>query len=281
MLSEEFERTAFDGKRLYFQLWQTEQDVKGVVCLEHGLGEHCNRYAAWNQKLNKAGYSVITFDLRGHGKSEGQRGHISSFNDYIEDTDLLLKEARSRFPGIPIFLYGHSMGAIIIWDYVLMKKPELSGVILSALDYRNALEEQKVKVLLSRVLGSIVPTMSMSSGLNPHDISRDQEVVSRYINDPLVHDKVSLGWAKSALVAVEWSLAHTGEWTLPVLLMHGENDKIGYVIGSQQFADKVNCDCTLKVWSGLSHEIHNEPEKDMVFDFLQKWLDEHIVSAKH
>jgi alpha-beta hydrolase superfamily lysophospholipase len=93
MAHYEFERMAFDGLKLYFQCWQTDQDQKGIICLVHGLGEHSGRYTHWAGLLNQAGYSVLTYDLRGHGKSEGQRGHIFSFNEFIEDSDLLLEEA--------------------------------------------------------------------------------------------------------------------------------------------------------------------------------------------
>jgi alpha-beta hydrolase superfamily lysophospholipase len=274
----EFERTSFDGLKLYFQCWETEQNEKGAICLVHGLGEHSGRYNHWATLLNQAGYDVLTYDLRGHGKSEGQRGHISSFNEFIEDTDLLLKEGGKRYPGVTLFLYGHSLGAIIIWYYVLRKKPQLAGVILSALDYKNALEEQKVKVLMAKVLGSLAPKITLSSGLDPFTISRDPEVVSLYINDPLVHKQLSLGFSKSSLDAIAWAKQHSSEWTLPVLVMHGEEDRLGYVEGSREFASKVRCDCNLKVWPGLFHEIHNEPEKEQVFDYLRKWLDKHSKS---
>lgn len=143
MKHEEFERKAFDGLKLYFQCWQTDDRLKGVICLVHGLGEHSGRYTDWAMRLNQAGYSVLTYDLRGHGKSDGQRGHILSFNDYLADTELLLREANDKFPGIPHFLYGHSLGAIIAWIYVLRNKPRLAGVVLTALDYRNAFLKNK------------------------------------------------------------------------------------------------------------------------------------------
>ena len=168
----EFERKAFDGLSLYFQGWQTEQNQKGVICLVHGLGEHSGRYEHWAALLNQAGYTVLAYDLRGHGKSGGMRGHISSFNDYLNDTDLLLKEAKDRYPGVPQFLYGHSLGAIIVSDYVLHRKPQITGVIISGLSNKTALQEQKGKVFIAKVLGSLIPKFSLSSGLDPLTISQ-------------------------------------------------------------------------------------------------------------
>jgi acylglycerol lipase len=274
----EFETAAFDGLNLYFQCWQAEQNQKGVICLVHGLGEHSGRYTQWADLLNQAGYTILTCDLRGHGKSGGQRGHVSSFDDYLKDTDSLLDEAQKRYPGLAKFLYGHSLGGIIVSYYVLSRKPHLNGVIVTALSNKTPLQEQKLKVALSQFLGTFVPTVTLSSGLIPATISKDPDVVKRYINDPLVHNQVSLGWGKSALNVISWIDKHASEWTLPVLFMHGEKDQLGYAEGSREFAAKINGDCTLKIWSGLYHEIHNEPEKVEVFEYLRNWLDAHATS---
>jgi acylglycerol lipase len=133
-------------------------------------------------------------------------------------------------------------------------------------------------VALSKLLGTLVPRISLSSGLIPSTISKDPEVVRQYVNDPLVHHQVSLGWGKSALDNIAWIEQHANEWTLPVLFMHGEKDQLGYAEGSRQFAAKIKGDCTLKIWPGLFHEVHNEPEKEVVFAFLRNWLDEHANS---
>jgi acylglycerol lipase len=279
MAHDEFERTAFDGLKLYFQCWQTGQNQKGIICLVHGLGEHTGRYAHWAELLNQAGYSVLTYDLRGHGKSDGPRGHINSFNDFMNDTDTLLKEAEKRFPGVPRFLYGHSLGSIIVCNYVLRKKPQLNGVVISALVNRTPLRQQKGKIFLANIVGTIVPRLSMASGLDPNTISRDPEIVSIYTHDPLVHSKTSAGFGKSLFEAIDWADQHASEWTLPVLFMHGEKDQLGYVEGAREFASKIKGDCTLKIWPGLFHEVHNEPEKEEVFEYLRNWLDQHSQNS--
>src|SRR4030042_6922779 len=98
---EEFELKAFDGLNLYFQCWKTELNKKGIICLVHGLGEHSGRYSHWAELLNQSGYTVLVYDLRGHGKSGGMRGHINSFDEYLKDTDILLDEANTRFTQQP------------------------------------------------------------------------------------------------------------------------------------------------------------------------------------
>lgn len=275
MAHDEFFRAAFDGLKLYFQCWQADSQTKGIICLLPGLGEHSGRYDDWASRLNKANYSVLAIDLRGHGKSDGQRGHVSSYNEYLNDTDLLIKEAKGRFPDIPCFLYGHSLGGMIASEYILRTKPALSGAIITALSYKSSLQDQKGKIWLAKILGTIVPRMSISTGLVPSTLSKDPEVVARYVGDPLVHHVASLGWGKSTLESIAWAEQHATEWTLPVLLMHGEEDKLGYAEGSREFASKITGDCTLKIWPGLQHEVHNEPEKEEVFEFLRQWLDKH------
>jgi alpha-beta hydrolase superfamily lysophospholipase len=272
----EFERKATDGLDLFFQGWQTEHPHKGVICLVHGLGEHSGRYTPWADWLNEAGYSVLSFDLRGHGRSGGLRGHVMNFDYYFRDTDLLLDEAKNRYSDSPCFLYGHSLGAIIICDYVLHRKPRLYGVVLTAIAIKTPLQDQKGKLLLSKALGAIYPKLSLDSGLDPTTISKDAKIVSDYVNDPLVHHKITVGFGNSSISAIDYINTHASEWTLPVLLMHGEADKLGYAEGSRDLARMIKGDCTLKIWPGLVHEIHNEPEKQQVFEYLRQWLDNHI-----
>jgi acylglycerol lipase len=274
-----FEKMSFDGIKIFFQGWFVDDGQKGVICLVHGLGEHSGRYAHWAALLNHAGYGLLTLDLRGHGKSDGLRGHVSSFDDYLNDIDLLLKDAKERFPGTPCFLYGHSLGGIVVINYVLRRKPKLEGVVVTALSNKTSLQEQKAKVLISKILGAITPKMTLSSGLIPATISRDPDVVNRYINDPLVHHQVTVGWGKAALDVINWNDQHAGEWELPVLFMHGEKDVLGFAEGSREFSSKIKGDCSLKIWPGLFHEVHNEPEKELVFEYLRSWLDRHLPTS--
>ncbi len=273
-----FERKAFDGLSIYFQQWQAEPGQIGAVCLVHGLGEHSGRYSVWAEWLNQAGYSVLSYDLRGHGKSGGLRGHVSSFEDYRKDTDLLLREAQAQFPNVPCFLYGHSLGAIIVASYVLHRKPRFNGVVLSALATKTALQEQTGKIILAKMLGTVYPTFTMHSGLDPTTISKDADVVAKYKNDPLVHYHVTAGFGNSSINEINWLEQHASEWTLPVLVMHGELDKLGYAEGSREFAGKIKGDCTLKIWQGLLHEVHNEPENRQVFEYVRQWLDRHAAA---
>jgi alpha-beta hydrolase superfamily lysophospholipase len=136
--------------------------------------------------------------------------------------------------------------------------------------------EQKFKIGLARALGSFMPAMTIPTGLEVPFISRDPQVVWAYQEDPLVHGVGTLAAARMGLDAVQWAFAHAPEFPVPLLLMHGSEDKLAYPYGSQEFADLVPNDCTLRIWDGLYHEIHNEPEQAEVFAFIIDWMNSQL-----
>lgn len=267
---------SFDGLELYTQGWLHDDEPKAVICLVHGLGEHSGRYEHVAQYLTDHRYSVLSFDLRGHGKSGGDRGHSPSVEAFLKDIDLLIQEAKQRYPNIPHFLYGHSLGGILVLNYTLSRKPEFAGVVATSPGLRTSLQEQSLKIAFANLAGAILPNLSMSTGLDAKQISRSHEVVEIYTNDPLVHDKATLSMAKNTIQAIDWTFEHASEFDLPLLLIHGTEDKIAYARGSEEFAKYVKGDCTVKLWEGLYHETHNEPEKEQVLEFILNWLNSHI-----
>jgi len=273
---EELQWLSNDGLKLFAQKWEPEGEVKAVISLVHGLGEHSGRYLDWAEKLTAAGYAVMTFDLRGHGKSDGQLGHVPSFDYFADDVSLLLENSHKHFPEKHYFLYGNSLGGVIVLYYLIQRQPQLSGAVVTAAGLHTALTEQKLKIFMARLLGSIWPSGSMPSGLEPDSICRDPAIVEAYRNDPLVHDQVSFGFAKSSLQAIDYILNNASRINLPLLLMHGTADRLAYTSGTQTIAGSVSCDCTLKLLEELSHEMHNEPEKEEFFRCLTEWLDQKL-----
>ena len=266
-----------DNLHIYSKEWSPEIQPKAIICLIHGLGEHVGRYEHVGKVLVDAGYTLLGADLRGHGNSEGQRGHSPSYESFMQDIDGLLHEANKRYPGVPLFLYGHSLGGILVLYYALQRKPAIQGVISTGAAMKTALTEQKFKVFLAKLLGSIMPTGSLASGLDPKSLSLDPKVVEAYIHDPLVHNRMTFAMGKNSMIAIDWIYTHAREFDLPLLMMHGVEDKLGYPAGSQQFAKLVPEGlCTLKLWDGFAHEIHNEPEKADVFKVMVEWLDSQI-----
>ena len=264
---------AGDGTSLFARAWAPKGAPKGAVCLVHGIGDHSGLYGHLCDGLLRGGYAVSTFDLRGHGRSDGRRGYLR-IDDAMGDLELVLDDTRRRF-GLPCFLYGHSLGALLVLHYALQRRPPLAGVVAVGPPYHTALREHRAKMLAIRAFGSLLPSVTLKSGLDATLISRDPHVVAAYRADPLVHSRASFGLARDAMAAADHDLANADRFALPLLIMHGGADRVNYPSGSRLFAERVPGDCTLMVYEGLYHEIHNEPERQQVFDDLLPWLDTH------
>jgi len=276
MIRFEFKLESFDGLPLFVQSWQPKSKSKAVICLVHGLGEHSGRYTYVANRLTQAGYSLIAFDLRGHGKSPGPRGHTPCYEALMLDISSLLKVANRQFPQLPSFLYGHSLGGNLVLNYALRCKSQLKGVIVTAPWLRLAFEPPAFKIILGQMMNKIWPSFSQINGLDTKALSHDPEVVKAYENDPLVHSHISARMFISVYQSGIWALKHAAEFSLPLLLMQGGADKIISLKASSEFASKISQRCTFKIWDGFYHEIHNEKQKEEVFNFLIKWLDKKI-----
>jgi acylglycerol lipase len=265
-----------DGVEMFSRSWAPDEAPKAVVCFVHGLGEHSGRYTHIGKAFSDAGFALVAFDLRGHGRSGGQRGHFPAFDTVMDDIHQHIQQGSDRFPGQPVFLYGHSLGGLLVLNYATYHKHKLNGVIVTGAGLRSPVLEQKGKVTLSKILGGLFPTVTIPTGLDANGISRDPEVVRVYKKDPLVHDIATLSTARIGIAAVDRAFAHAAEFPVPLLIMHGGADPVTYARGSQEFAALVPGDCTLKLWDGLFHELHNEPEQNDVFAFSIAWMNSQL-----
>jgi alpha-beta hydrolase superfamily lysophospholipase len=269
-----------DGTAFFIQGWEPENGKpKALIALVHGLGEHAARYVHVGQAMTEAGYALIGFDLRGHGRSGGPRGHSSSLDAYMQDIREFLGLMAQRYPDMPHFLYGHSLGGLFALAFAIQYGAGLNGVVVTGPGLRSSLQEQKAKVAMVKLLGSFLPSVTLHSGLDPSMISRDLNIVQAYVNDPLVHFSASLGFGKAGLRAIDLCFARAKEFPAPLLIIHGKGDQLAYPSGSEDFAKLVRAaggDVTLKLWDDLYHEVHNEPEKVEVFKFMIEWLDRHL-----
>jgi alpha-beta hydrolase superfamily lysophospholipase len=271
----EWKWKSFDGLDMLARGWTPQGKPKAVIILIHGLGEHISRYNHVAAALTGRGYAMVGFDLRGHGRSGGPRGHSPSNEAFMRDIDSMVKQAETRYPGIPQFIYGLSMGGLLVLNYILGRQPAFAGAVVSAPGLRSPVLDQKVKAMLARVLGTFLPSVTLSSALDANMLSHVPEVVDSYKQDPLVHDRVSLGMGKNLPKMIPWIFEHAGELNIPLLVMHGKEDKIVYIRGSREFAERAGDKVTLKEWDGLYHEIHNELGQQQVFDCMIDWLDKH------
>ena len=252
--------------------FDTPEAPAAVVLLVHGLGEHSGRYAGWASRFNERGVAVCAFDLPGHGRSEGRRGVIP-FPDKVYDTiDTVIGSIASEYPGVPLFLYGHSLGGIIVLNYLVRRKPAITGAIVTSPWILLTETPPKAKVLLASVAKRLMPGMAQASGLKTEYLSRDPEVVALYRNDPLVHGQISAGLYGWITDAGTETLARAAEINVPLLLAHGRNDMIISPASSVQVAEAAPR-ATLKLWDGGYHELHNDLLKEEHFEFIIGWIN--------
>jgi acylglycerol lipase len=267
-----------DGMDLYARVWEPDQTPRAIVCLVHGLGEHIQRYEHVAAALTKSGYALMGYDQRGHGKSAGSRGHTPTYEALMEDVSTLLAQAGTRFPGLPKFLYGHSMGGNEVLNYALRYKPDIQGVIATGPFLRLAFSPPRAQLALAKIMNGIAPALLQKTGLKTSALSHDRKVVDAYEQDPLVHDKISVRLYFSLYESGEWAIEHASEFPLPLLLMHGSADGLTSADASREFARRGGSNVTLHIWEDWYHEIHNEPDQAEVFQMMIIWMDARLGS---
>ena len=271
---EESKLTASDGLLLYTQSWCAAYP-KATIVLIHGISEHSTRYRHVGEYWAAHGYTVHTMDLRGHGRSPGKRILVRQIDEHSQDVGTLLTWARQQVPTLPLFLFGHSMGGLIVTYYTLTQSPDLAGVILSgpALKLNGA---SPLLVAIGHIIAKVYPTFPMST-IDTTGISRDAAVVLANKADPLIyHDGVPAATALAMVKAVAYVQTHWSAFHWPLLILQGTADRIVNPEGSQQFyAQAGSTDKTLKLYDGFYHEVLNEPEKEQVMADIVAWLDNH------
>jgi alpha-beta hydrolase superfamily lysophospholipase len=269
----EWKWKSYDGLDMYARSWAPQGKPAGVIMLVHGLGEHVGRYDHVAAALTERGYAMLGSDLRGHGRSGGPRGHTPSYEILLDDIGAFILQINERYPGLPSYLYGHSLGGNLALNYVLRRKPDLKGVIATDAWLKMAYEPAVYQLALARLMIGIFPGFTQPNKLNTGNLSRDPAVVDKYETDPLVHDRISAGLFFGIYKNGLWAFEHAAEFPLPLLLMHGGDDQIISAQACQEFAARANGEVTFKLWDGLYHEIHNEPEQQQVFAYMLDWLD--------
>jgi alpha-beta hydrolase superfamily lysophospholipase len=260
-----------DGLDIQASEWKPDGAAKAVVALVHGLGEHCQRYDHMARAFGAAGVGVVAFDLPGHGRSGGPRGH-SSYAVVTEQIDHLLDEAKARFPGLPVFLYGHSLGGSLALNYLVVRKPPIKGAIVTSPGLATAKPLPALKLLLAKLMAGIAPSFTLPNDLELAGLSRDPEVVRLYQADPLVHDRVSARLGLDLIEAGPRLIERAKEITLPLLLLQGSADRLVSPEATDRFAKAAGSNVEYRSYEGGYHELHNEPEKEALFASVLAWM---------
>lgn len=276
MASTRSERS-FDGVggvRIVYDTWTPERTPRGVVVLAHGYGEHARRYDHVAARFGEAGLLMYALDHRGHGRSGGKRVYLRDISEYTADFHHLVRIAAGEFPDLPIVVLGHSMGGGVVFAYGVEHPDDYAAMVLSGPAVHAQTGVKPWLVTLAKVLGRIAPGVPVEQ-LDADAVSRDPDVVAAYKADPLVYQgKLPAGIARGLFTVGETMPQRAAALTAPLLVVHGDMDRLVPVEGSHLLVDCVGSkDVHLKVYPGLYHEVFNEPERGLVLDDVTSWIE--------
>jgi alpha-beta hydrolase superfamily lysophospholipase len=266
---------------LYWQAWQPEKKPRAILLAVHGLGEHSGRYAEFARWFTERGYTIYAPDHYGHGKSGGRRCYIPRFADYVDDLKAFFDVVRAKHTDLPLFMIGHSMGGTIAAAFTAKYPDALRGLVLSGALLKPGDSVSHGQILLARLLSVILPGMGIAP-IEAAAISKDKNVVERYVTDPLVYrGKLCARTGAELIVTMKDVLPRIfPDIRLPLLIMYGAEDRLSNPQGSEAlYAAAGSRDKTLKRYDGLFHEIFNEPEREQVFADLLAWLEKHPAAG--
>lgn len=252
-------------------------EARARILIVHGYAEHMGRYGELVDALESARFECHRFDLRGHGQSEGERGHVARFQDYLDDLAIAVEHVRTLGPEpLPLILVAHSLGGLIALSYVHGGVAGVDALAVSSPFLRPGFELSAGRQLFAAVAAHLVPRLTVDSGLDPQWLSHDQEVVDQYVNDPLVQRKTTPGWFKEVERAQGELLEGAAGIRLPLLMMLGSDDRIAdHHTAMHLFELTSSGDKTLRCYEGLRHEVFNEISRATVIAELTAWLTAH------
>ncbi len=276
MATPELERFAgAGGVSLAFRSWLPPALGRALLVVVHGVTEHSARYLPFAQGLASARIGVYAFDLRGHGCSSGHRGHVEQWQDYISDLHLFLNDLRRKHPQVPIFCFGHSLGALIVLSYLLQHAAGIQGAVVCGIPIEPVGVARPSRVALARLFSRVWPTFPIKIRVEGRaTLSRDPKVEADFHSDPLVFKHVTARFGIEALAAVESVRHRAHSLKLPLLIVHGGADPLNVPQGAQWLCNAVgSSDKQLIIYPGSYHEPHNDLDRDKMLRDVREWVD--------
>jgi acylglycerol lipase len=263
------------GVKIFVRSWRPESTPRAVVVICHGVNSHSGQYLWVGEQFVVAGFAVYALDLRGRGKSEGERYYVEDVADYVSDVAGTVAIARSRNPCAPVFLLGHSAGGVVSSVYVLEHQAELAGFICESFAFQVPAPGFALAAI--KGLSHVAPRLPVLK-LKNEDFSRDPKAVEILNNDPLTAHEVQPAITVAALVRADERLREEFPLvTLPVLIMHGTDDKATVCHGSEFFYETAgSTDKTLKLYEGHYHDLLNDVGKEGVMEDIKAWIESHL-----
>jgi alpha-beta hydrolase superfamily lysophospholipase len=276
MLHAEGTFTAKDDASLYYQSWHPMEPPKAVFGILHGLGGHSNLYSNIVEAIVPQGYAIYGMDLRGHGRSSGQRGYINQWTEFREDFDCFRQLIATQHPLLPCYAMGHSLGSIVVLDYALHYPDGLSGIILMAPPLKPV-GVSPLRLAIGQMVSQIYPRFTLNTGISYRAISRDPEIVAAYMNDPLRHTKGTARLVTEYFRTIQGIETNLHRLQAPTLLLHGSADAIALPESSHFLFEQISVvDKEYRFYPDAFHDLHNDTDYQQVIADLLNWLDRHI-----
>lgn len=252
-------------------LTQSAATDRAVVVITHGMGEHSGRYPHVLAHFAAHGISACTYDLRGHGRSEGQRGYVGKYENFLLDLQCVLEH--SRKPGMPIFLYGHSLGGQISVNFVTDKQPDIDGLIMASPWLDLAFRPPIWRLALAALAARVYPKFTQKTPQMRQNLSRDVDWMESLKSPGLTHRQMSAGLYSSLVRGAFRARRSATNMRVPLLLMHGGADPVTCVRASEIFFKSApSQDKELQIWPEMLHETHNEIGREAVLDRASQWM---------
>src|SRR5215469_7306989 len=268
-----------DGIKIFTREWQPAGKLHAVVVISHGFNAHSGQYEWVAQQFVSKGLAVYALDHRGHGRSEGERFFVKKFADWTSDLATFIDRVKAREPGLPVFLLGHSAGGVIACAYALEHQDEIAGLICE--DFAYQVPAPEVALAIVKGVSHVAPHAHVLK-LKNEDFSRDPAVVAALNADPLIANESQPSETVAELVRLDQVLEKSfGQFTLPLLILHGTADKVTKPSGSKEFYEKAgSSDKTLKLYEGHFHDLLADVGKQQVMADIQAWIDAHLETVE-
>lgn len=269
MSEESFKGTG--GLNIFVRSWRPAETARGAVVIVHGFNSHSGQYLWVGEQFAALGLAVYALDLRGRGRSDGERFYVEKIEDYTDDVATLVRRAKSEHPGVPVFVLGHSAGGVVSCVYTLDHQAEIDGLICESFAYELPVPDLVLSFL--KGLSYITPHTHVFS-LNNKDFSRDPQVVESMNDDPLIKGESQPAQTAAVMVNADRRLKEEFPLIkLPLLILHGTQDKATKPSGSQHFYEQAgSTDKTLKLYEGHYHDLLNDTDKELVMADITGWI---------
>jgi alpha-beta hydrolase superfamily lysophospholipase len=253
--------------------WMPEESPRAIIMVLHDIGDHAFRFKSLADYFTPEGFGVVGIDFRGHGKSDGHSGS-ACYQDLLRDMIALVKHTEKSFPFLPKILYGNGLGGNLALLYAIQQTVSLAGLIASSPWLRSYYQPSTFKRVSSQVMMKFLPSWTISNHLNINGLSHNSGNNKKYEEDPLVHKRISPGLITEANRAGKTIIKNRHKCNIPLLLMHGSLDRVTSWRASAEFSHYTSNNTTFKLWEGNYHELHNEFDKEKIFEYILQWLND-------